>query len=156
MNRSEAAGGDGAAEKQPLVKVGPDTTVLTEPLDEEGYVDFQAHANAVLSKGVTPDNNAAVLLWKASGPANIGEEHRAEYFKRLGIEPLPDEGDYFREYEEFADKEKPDEIYEQVDAAASRPGRRTNSPRWHAGWPPMRNRWPSPLRPARGRNCISR
>ena len=75
VEQGDAAADDTAVnERQPLVTVGPDTTVLTEPLDDEGYVDYQAHANAVTSEGVTPENNAAVLLWQAYGPANIDEE----------------------------------------------------------------------------------
>src|SRR5262249_24390822 len=54
-----------------------------------------AALNQRMSEGVTPENNAAVLLLKAFGPAEIPRDLRAAYFKLLAIEPLPDRGDYF-------------------------------------------------------------
>lgn len=92
--------------KQSVIVIGKDTTVLTEPLDADGYVDFQAYLNDVLSEGATTENNAAVLLWHAYGPAYILKEHRKEFFKHLGIDLLPEQGDYFRNFEEFVDDGK--------------------------------------------------
>ncbi len=53
-------------------------------------------------QGVTVDNNSAVLFWKAIGPAPIGAATREQYFKMLGIEPLPAEGEYFQSLADFA------------------------------------------------------
>ena len=39
--------------------------VVTGPLDQEGYVDYPAALNDRLGKGVKPERNANVLLWKA-------------------------------------------------------------------------------------------
>lgn len=131
----EAISGDVQEKNRPLVTVGPDTTVLTEPLDDEGYVDFQAHANAVMSKGVTPENNAAVLLWQAYGPANIKEEHRAEFFTRLGIDTLPEVGDYYRGEEAFAGDVDLADLQDQFIASISRPWTKKEFPslaRWLA------------------------
>ena len=48
-----------------------------------------------MQQGVTPENNAAVLFWKAMGPAVISKGYRERYFQMLGIPPLPEKGDYF-------------------------------------------------------------
>jgi hypothetical protein len=79
----------------PRIIVSRETTYLTEPLDEDGYVDYVAAVNQRGSKGVTAENNAAVLYWQALGPAPISEQHRMQFFMRLGVDPLPMKGDYF-------------------------------------------------------------
>jgi hypothetical protein len=48
--------------------VAKDTAYITSPLDKDGYPDYAAALNDRLRQGVTPDNNANVLLWKAIGP----------------------------------------------------------------------------------------
>jgi hypothetical protein len=73
--------------------VGPETTYVTGPLDRHGYIDYVAALNERLSKGITPENNAIVLIWKALGPHPEGATMPAEYFKWLGFEP-PEEGEY--------------------------------------------------------------
>jgi hypothetical protein len=85
----------GPAATKPRITVSKETTFLEGPLTEDGYVDYRAALNAMLSEGVTPENNAAVLLWQCSGPKGIAEENREEFFKLLGIDPLPEEGAYF-------------------------------------------------------------
>ncbi len=49
----------------------------------------------MLSKGVTPENNAVVLIWQAFGPGDLAPEQTAEYFKLLGIPAPPISGRYF-------------------------------------------------------------
>src|ERR687897_1630693 len=67
-----------------------------KPADKDGYVDYEAKLNDILSKGITPEKNANVLLWKALGPTPEGGSGMpAEFFKRLGIAEPPKEGDYF-------------------------------------------------------------
>lgn len=81
------------AQPQPtLVTISEETTVLTEPLDEDGYVDYLAAVNKRLSEGVTPENNAAVLLRTALGllEARGDREYRDQYDRMLGIEPAGD------------------------------------------------------------------
>jgi hypothetical protein len=93
-----------AAEDKPAPKlpIGKDTTYVEGPLDKDGYIDYEAALNDLLSKGITPERNANVLLWKAFGPRSDGDERvSAQFFKRLGIkEPLA-QGDYFIELKEF-------------------------------------------------------
>ena len=58
------------------------------------------------SEGVTPENNSAVLFWKAVGPGGIVNEYRAKYFQMLGIPPLPEKGDYFVDLEKYLAQQK--------------------------------------------------
>ena len=89
-----------------LVTISKETTYITEPLRKDGYVDYVATLNERASKGVTPENNAAVLFWKAVGPGPIEPKFREEFFKRLGIPAPPDSGDYFIPFEKYVAAEK--------------------------------------------------
>jgi hypothetical protein len=83
---------------RPLVTVSKKTTHILAPLRSDGYVDYAAAWNEVAGKGVVPENNAAVLLWKAVGPENISSEARRPYFAELGMRPPPEEGRYLNRY----------------------------------------------------------
>jgi hypothetical protein len=79
----------------PKVRVGKETTYITEPVDDEGFLDYQAALNDRLGKEITPEKNANVLLWKAIGPTPEGGDGMpAEYFKWLGIDEPPKDGAY--------------------------------------------------------------
>ncbi|HEV3237508.1 MAG TPA: hypothetical protein VGZ25_11000 [Gemmataceae bacterium] len=108
--------------------IGKETTYITEPLDDEGYIDYETALNDRLSKGVTPEKNANVLIWKALGPRPEGGDGMpAAYFKRLGIEQPPDEGSYFINLRRFAKTQlefNPDQVDlldDQAEVARQRP-----------------------------------
>src|ERR1700730_3386738 len=65
--------------------VGSETTFVTEPLDKHGYIDYVTALNERLGKGITPDNNANVLIWQALGPHPEGGTMPEEYFQWLWI-----------------------------------------------------------------------
>lgn len=70
-----------------------DTTYITTPLDNKGQPDYLAALNERLGRGVTPDNNAAVLCLRVCGcEENFCEGAREKYFRMLGIAPLPEKG----------------------------------------------------------------
>ncbi|NQT40716.1 MAG: hypothetical protein HQ581_24695 [Planctomycetes bacterium] len=115
------------------ITVSKETTRITEPLREDGSVDYIAALNQEASRGVTPENNANVLLWKAIGPKDIDEESRAAYFRALGMDPLPEQGDYFVSMNEFANTEKLDSFEDHQDAAMTGPWSKKQYPdvaRW--------------------------
>jgi hypothetical protein len=88
-----------------------ETTYITTPLDEAGYPDYYAALNERLSPGVTPENNAAVLLLQAFGPAILPDYVDAdEYCGLLGIKPLPRNRRYFEEWVEYAKRLPPEEL----------------------------------------------
>lgn len=74
------------------ITISPETTVLTEPLDDQGYVDYLAAMNNRVRQGVTQENNAAVPLRQLLGLRELRPALESEYFKMLGIDP-PAEGD---------------------------------------------------------------
>src|SRR2546430_914313 len=58
-----------------------ETTFVTEPVDKDGYIDYVAALNDRLRQGVTPENNANVLIWKALGPRPEGTTLGSEFCK---------------------------------------------------------------------------
>jgi hypothetical protein len=81
--------------------VSPETTYVTEPLDKHGYVDYVTALNDRLCKGITPENNANVLIWQALGPHPEGGTMPPKYFQWLGIESPPEEGEYLVSWRDY-------------------------------------------------------
>jgi hypothetical protein len=76
--------------------VSPETTYVTGPLDAQGFVDYPTALNERMRQGISPDENANVLIWKALGPRPEGGTGMPpEYFRWLGIDEPPVEGEYF-------------------------------------------------------------
>jgi hypothetical protein len=84
-----------AVAAEPKITISKETTFITQPLRSDGTPDYVAALNHRMSQGVTPDNNAAVLLIKAFGQEDLSDSLHAELCKSLGIEPLPKQGNYF-------------------------------------------------------------
>ncbi len=109
------------------IPLSRETTYFTGPLDAEGYVDYEAALNDALSEGITPKTNAKVLIWQAIGPRPEGTKALPEYFRRLGIEEPPEQGDYFIAFNKFLLEHRqidPNELptlQEQREKANSRP-----------------------------------
>ncbi len=80
--------------KRPKITISKETTYLTGPLRADGTVDYLAALNRRCSEGVTPENNAAVPFWRAVGPKSLDKKIRKRFFELLGIEELPEEGEY--------------------------------------------------------------
>jgi uncharacterized protein (DUF2267 family) len=78
-----------------------ETSFVTEPVRKNGTIDYAAAENAIFSKGVTPGTNATVKIIQAFGPKRLDIKARQRYFQLLGIEPLPERGDYFIEIQDF-------------------------------------------------------
>lgn len=78
------------------ITVSNETTWVTEPIRADGTVAYLEAINRVFSEDVTPENNACVMLYQAMGPSPEGRRQPDIFFRRMGIEPLPDEGPYFK------------------------------------------------------------
>lgn len=102
---------------------GPKTTVITEPRRPDGTIDYAAALNVECSIGVTPVNNAVVLLVQALGPGIFDATLVPEYFQELGIENLPADGTYLRSMEEmFPDaRDRQLRIWDEFEAASTKP-----------------------------------
>ena len=93
------------------ITISDETTRVTEPIGNDGYVDYFRALNERIGEGATPENNAVVLLWKALGPAEIasvyGEEECNWYFQQLGVPRPPAEGEYFVSLYDYAQQPRP-------------------------------------------------
>ncbi|HEY2785407.1 MAG TPA: hypothetical protein VGJ05_10565 [Fimbriiglobus sp.] len=123
---------------KPKLPIGKDTTVVDGPLDKEGYIDYEAALNERLGKGISPETNANVLIWKALGPRPEGQGMPKEYFRLLGIEEPPAKGDYMlsmgRYIQDYLHQEASDDspFYEQQSKACHQPWASSELPQFHA------------------------
>ena len=69
-----------------------ETTYVLGPIDAEGYIQYDVALNEIMSKGITPETNANVLLWQALGPTpGKSQGMPTGYFEVLGMaEPSSD------------------------------------------------------------------
>jgi hypothetical protein len=80
---------EGIAPWEPWFTISKPTTYVTRPLDKGGYVDYVGALNEDASKGVTVDNNAAVLLVRVMDLSLLTEVDRARFYALLGVKPPP-------------------------------------------------------------------
>jgi hypothetical protein len=126
---TSAGGGDEkkAQKRKPRFTVGKDTTYVSGPLDANGYIDYVAALNGRLRKGVTPRNNANVLLLRALGPEPEGSAMPPGFFTWLGIAAPPKKGEYLRSLQPEKGERADNFIFELE--AAQRPWASTQLPR---------------------------
>ncbi len=111
----------------PQLPLGKDTTYVVGPLDKYGYIDYETALNAELSKGITPEKNANVLLIRAFGPAPAGGDGLpTAYFKWLDAPVPPKDGEYFLSLTDAPARlgftqEQVTALYEFLDRAMQRP-----------------------------------
>ncbi len=97
------------------VRVSRETTHITEPLADDGYIDYFAALNDLARKGVTIDNNAAALLWQALGPGRSSKDFfTSDDFREFLGSPPAEKGDYFIEYVNYL-KETSLELFTPTD-----------------------------------------
>src|SRR5262245_55897881 len=71
--KKDSKGDQSAKKARGRFTISKETTYVTGPLDKDGYIDYVAALNERLRQGVTPENNANVLIWKALGPRPEGK-----------------------------------------------------------------------------------
>ena len=80
----------GAKPKQTFIKISKETSYITDPLDQHGFVNYVAALDQMHGKGVKPEDNAAVFLARATGINELRTSpNRKAFFKAMGIEPVP-------------------------------------------------------------------
>ncbi|MFP6648952.1 MAG: hypothetical protein VB817_05805, partial [Pirellulaceae bacterium] len=92
-------------ESSGVIRIGKETTRISGPLKENGDVDYLAAINKEKSRGVTPANNAGVPIWQAFGRQDLVPELVDEFFRRLGMTPPPENGEYYINLANFLEKE---------------------------------------------------
>jgi hypothetical protein len=85
----------------PPVTVSRRTTFVTLPKRDNGFVDLAGAIDLYYSHGVTPETNAATLLFEALGHQPMNTPLPTEFFDRLGMPQPPAEGEYFVSFNDF-------------------------------------------------------
>jgi len=126
-------GGHGTGRPQGRITISKETTFITEPLREDGYVDYLAAINQSAADGVSAEDNAAVALLEVVGPADVNPKVRDRFYALLGTVPLPEKGEYFVPFgsrfppavekigDDTDDGERQRRFYEQPDRGMERP-----------------------------------
>jgi hypothetical protein len=90
-----------------LLTVNTQTTFVTEPLDENGYVDFVGAINERARDGVTIENNAALLFCKAGlGRAELQPELLGQFTEMIGGNPFSGIEKSFQSIGTMSDEER--------------------------------------------------
>ncbi len=121
----------------PKFTLGKDTTVITEPLTADGYLDYETALNDRLRGKIKPEANAVVGLFAATGPKPEGGELPDDFFKALGIPRPPEKGDYLvKHFQFFADElrgENARAFNDREDELRKQPWKAADAPK-HAEW----------------------
>jgi hypothetical protein len=119
---------DKEKKRKPSFTIGRDTTYVSGPLDKDGYIDYETALNERLREGVTPENNANVLLWRAFGPNSGGVKASAEVFAWMKVPVPPEKGDYFVNLDQYMKDhlkvdptKESDKFDEEIDKVTTRP-----------------------------------
>jgi hypothetical protein len=107
------------------LRIGPDTTVVSAPLNDLGYPNYVAALNDKLSQGVAPEENFWTAYSETLPRQQIGEGYFQKLITRSGFEracTIPCEPYSIRPEHNAADTE-------QLTAALSRPWKREELPR---------------------------
>lgn len=115
--------------RQTNITIARDTTRVTAPLTDDGYLDYPGAINQRLGESVTPETNANVLFWLAMGPHPKHATVTPEFFKLMEIPPPNEDGDYFVDFMRYlnlvanikSDDPRLNEILEQQALCRTRP-----------------------------------
>jgi hypothetical protein len=119
------------------ITISDETTRISKPIGDDGYIDYLEALDQASCEGVTPENNAAVLLWQAVGPAELvstcGEARCDAYFRELGVPRPPADGDYFVTLDDYAEEKQAAEPPDQQGADGQQPGEEEwGEPSWYS------------------------
>ena len=78
------------AKKKARITIGKDTTFFTEPVNDEGYINYVAALDRKLREGVTAENNANVPIRLMLGERELSDRLKGQYYALLGI-PAPED-----------------------------------------------------------------
>jgi hypothetical protein len=95
---------ESAQKPPPRITPSTKTTKVVAPLDDDGYVDYVAALNEIYGRDVTPENNAGLLFVRASRIEGLGPAERKRFFELLHCPPLPEEGDYLTDIDQYVQK----------------------------------------------------
>lgn len=73
----------------PSIIISKQTTYITDPLLPSGNPNYEEHIRRTLREGVTPENNAAVLLFQALWPSELDPGQYKAVVRELGLKEIP-------------------------------------------------------------------
>jgi hypothetical protein len=77
----------------PPITLSRETTYITEPLQPNGMPDYERDILDRLRNGVTPQNNAAALIWPTLWPGEARPPEYAIIASELGLSSIPSQRD---------------------------------------------------------------
>jgi hypothetical protein len=81
---------------------GFETTRIVAPLQDDGSIDYLIAVDRYFGAGVTPNNNAAILILRAMGRQAIPKYQAPDALTdTLGMPHIPEKGNYFVTYEDY-------------------------------------------------------
>lgn len=89
----------------PLFRISKETTVITEPLDGDGYPDYETAVNLQWSRWIVPKQNMVVGLLGAIGPHPTRLTIPDRFFRYLEMDPPPEKGDYLISFDQFLQRD---------------------------------------------------
>ncbi|HZU34918.1 MAG TPA: sigma-70 family RNA polymerase sigma factor, partial [Gemmataceae bacterium] len=87
---------------KPEFTISKETTYVNGPLASDGAIDYETALNERISKGITPETNANVLLWQALAPSPRDTPMPPGFFDWLKVPEPPKRGEYFIELPRYA------------------------------------------------------
>lgn len=106
--------------KKPNFTISKETTYVLGPVMADGYIDNIAAMNAFAKEGVTTENNAMILMLQVVGPNPEGGRMADNFFKALGCERPPENGQYFQRLEKFTKATEPSTSEEELNQIQER------------------------------------
>lgn len=99
---------------------GYQTTRIISPTLPDGQIDYLVAVDERFGRGVTPENNAAVLALRAWGRWALSPNQPTDGVTgRLGMEPLPAKGDYWVEYDDDREALKERDEFDGLNVSAT-------------------------------------
>lgn len=83
------AGKAAQSDPSPPIIVSRQTTFITEPLRSNGLPDYEQYALKLYRDDVTPEKNAAVLLWQAMWPGELEPASYERFCQEIGLALIP-------------------------------------------------------------------
>lgn len=95
-------------ETRRTIHPGYDTTRIVAPLQPDGSIDYLLAVDNRFGEGITPENNAAVLMLQALGRGALAPKQPPNgVTEHLGMPPLPATGDYFVLLDDYVKQHAP-------------------------------------------------
>ena len=120
---------------QIIIRPDKQVTRILQPLDKTGHVDYVEAVNQRYSQRVTTATNWEVPLTQAFGPPDLTPQSLAEYWQRLGIQPITRQPD-----ESFLSGYRTGKEYSELDNKACESFFNSHGP-WTAAKFPHEARW---------------